>query len=355
MKSLKKKNYKTKQTKKLKYKKLSGGNNITFEFIDSNDYADEEESHLEKIDVSLRNTKTNDNDNTFFKKNALRIMDKPHHVLYMLYEGEIIGIIVGKTTDDNYINISEVEIRPKYLTKEYKDIGIGISGRRLLTEYINKVISKYPNIIGFKLFNGGGKKSCFLYYKVFTELGYKIIPDDIDCSKNDYIPMKFESPTSKSPKSKSPRSKSPRSKSPRGKKQGGKYKEMMCSQAIVSAARVKCWKKCKTKKYMADEKALLKMNKQYDAFLAKTCKDDDYECIQKNRKGNPLFDQIIQLEAKSGKMSDACMSKHCTKEELGRLNVCIDLGEEQCRAKYADLIKKSKKKILPLADCTRNL
>jgi hypothetical protein len=139
------------------------------------------------------------------------------------------------------------------------------------------------------------------------------------------------------------------------KKQGGKYKEMMCSQAIVNEATRKCWEKCKTKKYMADEKALLKMNKQYDAFLAKTCKDDDYECIQKNRKGNPLFDQIIQLEAKSGKMSDACMSKHCTKEELGRLNVCIDLGEEQCRAKYADLIKKSKKKILPLADCTRNL
>ena len=106
---------------------------------------------------------------------------------------------------------------------------------------------------------------------------------------------------------------------------------------------------------MADEKALLKMNKQYDAFLAKTCKDDDYECIQKNREGNPLFDKLIKFEGAIGKYKDACMSKHCTKEELGRLDVCIDLGEEQCRAKYADLIKKSKKKILPLADCMRNL
>ena len=98
---------------------------------------------------------------------------------------------------------------------------------------------------------------------------------------------------------------------------------------------------------MADEKALLKMNKQYDAFLAKTCKDDDYECIQKNREGNPLFDQIIQLEAKSGKMSDACMKKYCDKKKLHRiLNDCIDLGEEQCRAKYADLIKKKQKENL---------
>ena len=275
-------------------------------------------------------------------------MDKPHHVLYMLYEGEIIGIIVGKTTDDNYINISEVEIRPKYLNETYRSKGI--SGRKLLTEYINKVISKYPNISGFKLFNGGGKKSCFLYYKVFGELGYEIKPASIDCNINDYIPMRFDSP-----KSKSPRSKSPKSKSPRSKKQGGKYKEMMCSQAIVSEPLTTCVKKCKTKKYMADEKALLKMNKQYDAFLAKTCKDDDYECIQKNREGNPLFDKLIKFEGAIGKYKDACMSKHCTKEELGRLDVCIDLGEEQCRAKYADLIKKSKKKILPLADCTRNL
>ena len=133
------------------------------------------------------------------------------------------------------------------------------------------------------------------------------------------------------------------------KRKKGGFKEMLCSQAIVSAARVKCVKTCK------NEKALAKLNKQYDAFLAKTCKDDDYECIQKNREGNPLFDKLIKFEGAIGKYKDACMSKHCTKEELGRLDVCIDLGEEQCRAKYADLIKKSKKKILPLADCTRNL
>jgi hypothetical protein len=181
---------KTKKTIKIKYKKMSGGNNIEFKFIDSKDYTDEEdESHLEEIDVLLKNTKTNNNDSSFFKKNVLRFMGRSHHVLYMLYEGEIIGIIVGKITDENYINISEVEIRPKYLTKEYKDIGI--SGRRLLTEYIKYLTLKYPNIIGFELFNAGGKNSCFLYYKVFTELGYKINPDDIDCNLNDYVHMTF--------------------------------------------------------------------------------------------------------------------------------------------------------------------
>jgi len=140
------------------------------------------------------------------------------------------------------------------------------------------------------------------------------------------------------------------------KHRGGRYKEMLCSQAIVSAARVKCVKTCKKKKEdMANEKEMAKLNKQYDAFLAKTCKTDDYDCIQKHREGNPLFDQIIKLEAKGGKMRDACMKKHCSKDELNRLDYCIDLGEEQCRVKYADLIKKSKKKILPLADCLRNL
>jgi hypothetical protein len=140
------------------------------------------------------------------------------------------------------------------------------------------------------------------------------------------------------------------------KQRGGRFKEMLCSQAIVSAARVKCVKTCKKKKEdMANEKEMAKLNKQYDAFLAKTCKADDYDCIQKHREGNPLFDQIIKLEAKGGKMRDACMKKHCSKDELNRLDHCIDLGEEQCRVKYADLIKKSKKKILPLADCLRNL
>ena len=46
---------------------------------------------------------------------------------------------------------------------------------------------------------------------------------------------------------------------------------------------------------------MAKLNKQYDAFLAKTCKADDYDCIQKHRDGNPLFDHLIKLEAKSSK------------------------------------------------------
>lgn len=133
---------------------------------------------------------------------------------------------------------------------------------------------------------------------------------------------------------------------------GSRYKEMWCSQAIVSAARVKCVKTCrKNKQYKADTKEERKLNKQYDDFLAKTCKDDDYDCIQTNRQGNPLFTKIIKLEKKNGKFMDKCMHQHCSKDELVRLDDCIDLGEEKCRVKYADLIKKSKKKILPLEVC----
>jgi len=197
MKSLK--NYKSKKSKKTKKskrtrknkkqrknKKLSGGNNIEFKFIDLNNYTDnytdeEKESQLEEIDVLLNNTKSTDHDSSFFKKNASRIMTESH-VLYMLYEGEIIGIIVGKKTDDNYISITEVEIRKKYLNKEYRDIGI--SGRKLLTEYIKYVTLKYPNISGFKLYNAGGKQSCFLYHKVFTELGYKLYTSEVKCNLN---------------------------------------------------------------------------------------------------------------------------------------------------------------------------
>lgn len=142
-------------------------------------------------------------------------------------------------------------------------------------------------------------------------------------------------------------------KTTKKQKSGGKYKEILCSQAIVSQARVKCVKTCRKKKqYKADTKEERKLNKQYDAFLAKTCKDDEgSDCIQKNRQGNPLFDKIIKLEKKNGKFMDNCMSKECTKDELERLDDCIELGEEQCRVKYADLIKKSKKKILPLEVC----
>ena len=136
----------------------------------------------------------------------------------------------------------------------------------------------------------------------------------------------------------------------------GQYKEMLCSQAIVSQARVKCVKTCrKNKQYKAATKAERKLNKQYDDFLAKTCKaDESSDCIQKNREGNPLFDKIIELERKNGKFMDTCMSKECSKDELERLGDCIDLGEEKCRVKYAAFIKKSKKKILPLAVCQNN-
>lgn len=186
-----KKTKKNKKIKKLKNKKLFGGNNIEFKFIHLNDYTDEEkEPKLKEIDVLLENTNTQNNDSSFFKKNVLRFMEKSH-VLYMLYNEQIIGIITGHLTDENYINISEVAIRAKYLNKEYKDIGI--SGRKLLTEYINKITSKYENISGFELFNAGGVNSCFLYTKVFKELGYKIEPDNINCNlpASNYTVMTF--------------------------------------------------------------------------------------------------------------------------------------------------------------------
>jgi len=184
-----KKTRKNKKTKK--YKNLFGGNNIEFKFIHLNDYTDEEkEPKLKEIDGLLKNTNTQTNDSSFFKKNVLRFMEKSH-VLYMLYNEQIIGIITGHITDEKYINISEVGIRAKYLNKEYKDIGI--SGRKLLTEYINKITSKYENISGFELFNAGGVNSCFLYTKVFKELGYKIEPDNINCnlSESNYTVMRF--------------------------------------------------------------------------------------------------------------------------------------------------------------------
>ena len=166
------------------------GNKIQFIFINLNDYTEEEKDiQIKNIDDLLIKTNTNNNDNSFFKKNALRFM-KDIYLLYMLYEEQIIGIIFGNITDDNYIYISHIEIRKRYLNKTYKDIGI--SGRSLLTEYINTVTSKYKNVIGFKLFNAGGINSCFLYKKIFTELGYKIEePEHINCNTNDFIDMKF--------------------------------------------------------------------------------------------------------------------------------------------------------------------
>ena len=195
MKSLikKRRNYKTKKNKKNKKTKyvMNGGNKIEFKFIDLNDYtAEEQDSQIKEIDVLVQNTNTKNNDSSYFKKNVLRFM-KNSYVLYMLYDAQIIGIIIGTITDDNYINISHVEIREKYLNKEYKDIGI--SGRKLLTEYINKITSKYENISGFELFNAGGVNSCFLYTKVFKELGYKLEPDNINCylPESNFTAMRF--------------------------------------------------------------------------------------------------------------------------------------------------------------------
>ena len=137
----------------------------------------------------------------------------------------------------------------------------------------------------------------------------------------------------------------------------GRYKEPRCSQKIVSEARIKCVKICRqTKKSIANEKELLRLNKNYDAYILKMCKaDDNYDCIQKHREGDPVFEELIRLESATGEYDESCRNKHCTKEELNRLDDCIDLGEEQCRIKYDKLIKKSKHKILPLAECNPEL
>jgi hypothetical protein len=104
------------------------------------------------------------------------------HVLYLLEEGKIVGIIVG-TVKPDYIQINQVEIKFSHRNNK--------KGKQILTEYINRVTLKY-NINNFKLSNTGGKLSCSLYYKVFTELGYKIVDEnkaDIDCDSNPHLRM----------------------------------------------------------------------------------------------------------------------------------------------------------------------
>jgi hypothetical protein len=65
-----------------------------------------------------------------------------------------------------------------------------------------------------------------------------------------------------------------------------------------------------------------------------------------------LFEKILKLEEQISTRD--CDKKNCKKEGL-IADDCIDLGEEQCRIKYKDLIetmqKTKGKKILPLADC----
>jgi DNA-binding beta-propeller fold protein YncE len=146
---------------------------------------------------------------------------------------------------------------------------------------------------------------------------------------------------------------------------GKKYKIMQCSQVIVGIPRSECLTKhCTgTKKFKNNMKKLSKLNYQHDKFVAKTCNlkfdktgvfaetEEDYKCNSEQRKGK-LFETILKLEKETSYRK--CEEKHCAKEDKMDID-CMDLGEEQCRIKYKDLIenieKTKKKKILPLADC----
>ena len=157
------------------------------------------------------------------------------------------------------------------------------------------------------------------------------------------------------------------SKSRKTKKQSGgkKYKPMMCSQAIVGIARGECMEKHCTgsKQHKDNMKKLLQLNYQHDSIVAKKCNlridstgvyavtDEDFKCNREQRKGK-LFETILKLEDETS--THKCEEKHCAKEEkIG--DDCMDLGEEQCRIKYKDMIeniqKTKKKKILPLDKC----
>lgn len=162
-----------------------------------------------------------------------------------------------------------------------------------------------------------------------------------------------------------------KSKTKKTKNQSGgkkyKYKEMWCSQSIVNLPRMDCLNKnCFTKKYKDSEKKLLKLKKEYDAFVSKKCnikftKDYGYnelnpktpeelECSNTQRKGK-LFKNILKLEDEIN--FTPCEKKHCGK--LDYISDCIDIGEEECRIKYKDVIenmrKTKKRTILPLEKC----
>jgi hypothetical protein len=151
---------------------------------------------------------------------------------------------------------------------------------------------------------------------------------------------------------------------------GKKYKTIWCSQSIVNLPRMDCLKKkCgfDSKKYKDDLKKLAALNKQHDKFVAKTCNiptnkygellpdtPEQWDCNSKERKGK-LFNEILNLEKEIS--TRKCEEKHCKKEGIVE-DDCMDLGEEQCRIKYKDLIenirKTKKRKILPLDVCMRN-
>jgi N-dimethylarginine dimethylaminohydrolase len=140
------------------------------------------------------------------------------------------------------------------------------------------------------------------------------------------------------------------------KSKGGTLNKIWCSQAIVGEKRVQCVATCrKDSAILKKEKALTQLNKEYEDFLKKMCKsEEDFACIQKHREGNTMFDQISRLEKELSQLQEDCRYKHCSKEEMTRMEDCADLGEEKCRTKYADLIQKSAHKILPLDYCLKN-
>jgi len=156
-----------------------------------------------------------------------------------------------------------------------------------------------------------------------------------------------------------------RSRKVKNQKGGKKYKTMWCSQAIVNLPRMDCLKKhCTgTKKYKDDVKKLVKLNKQHDKFVSKKCNikidalgelspdtPEQWKCNSIQRKSK-LFKNILKLEKEIS--TSKCEEKNCA--NVNYMHDCIDLGEEQCRIKYKDVIeniKKTKKKtILPLEAC----
>jgi len=146
--------------------------------------------------------------------------------------------------------------------------------------------------------------------------------------------------------------------------QGGKkYKEVWCSQSIVNLPRMECLKKNCTgsKEYKDNIKKLEKLNKHYDTMVSKKCNikmssgkygelepetDEQWNCLRSQRK-DKLFKTILNLENKTD--MHKCEKKHCKK--LNYIDDCMDLGEEECRTKYKDVIEKQKQKILPLEKC----
>ena len=162
----------------------------------------------------------------------------------------------------------------------------------------------------------------------------------------------------------SKRVKTPKStKTKKNLQQGGKkYKEVWCSQSIVNLPRMKCLKEnCTGKEYKDNIKKLEKLNKHYDTMVSKKCNikmssgkygelepetDEQWDCLRSQRK-DKLFKTILNLENKTDKHK--CEKKHCKK--LNYIDDCMDLGEEECRTKYKDIIEKQKQKILPLEKC----